>query len=208
MRTLDIGVDVDNVIYPWTTVYTRWVEHQKALTAGTLDDIPHTGWHWYRDQWGMSDEEFMEHYVSGVEAGVIWRVGDPPSGALATLRRLHNAGHRLHYVTNRKIPGVSLDYAHAATTWWLGVYGFPADSITVSADKGAVPTDVFLDDSPENVRALLLAGHKHPLLWDAPHNQRDRVCEDWRCAIRVHSWPGFERVIAAVSTLPSTQRTP
>lgn len=201
MKTLDIGLDVDNVLYPYATVIARWTERRKGLPPGTLDDLARS-WTWYEDQWGITHEEFMEHFRSGVHAGVIFTEGDPVEGSLAAVRRLHSAGHRLHYVTNRAIPGVSEDHAWQATHRWLHDHGFPVDSLTVAADKNVVPTDVFLDDSPDNIRALLLNKHPHPLLWDRPHNQGAVLCEA-HCVTRIRSWPAFERVVETIAKMPA-----
>lgn len=199
--SLDIGMDVDNVIYPFATVITRWAERRKGLPPGTLDDRALT-WTWYRDQWGIDGQEFAEHFTSGVHAGVIFTEGDPAEGSVSALRRLHNLGHRIHYVTNRAVPGVSEDHAWQATHRWLHDHGFPVDTLTVSADKAVVRTDVFLDDSPDNVQALLEAGHPHPLLWDRPHNQYrgHRAADLPRLLnpVRVHDWHAFERVVDAI----------
>lgn len=196
MRTLDIGLDIDNVLYPWTTVMTRWTERRKGLDPGALDDHALT-WNFHKDQWGMSTEEMLGHYAAGVQAGVIFTEGDPSVGSVSAVRRLSAAGHRLHYITNREIPEVSYQHAWQATHRWLHDHGFVVDSLTISADKMAVPTDVFLDDSADNIRDLVAGGHPHPFLWDRPHNAL------WTPpgATRVHDWHAFERVVSTVAGL-------
>lgn len=189
---LDVGLDVDNVLYPWSTVYTRWVERRKGLLPGALDDVA-LSWTWYRDQWGMETDEFLKHYTAGVLAGVIFTHGDPDIGSVSTARRLHEAGHRLHYITNRVIPGVDEEHAWFKTFEWLSRHGFPIDSLTVSADKNSVRTDVFLDDSPQNIAALVSAEHPKPLLWHRPHNDGAVLPLFTR---RVRSWHEFERIVA------------
>lgn len=196
MRTLDLGLDVDNVLYPWSTVFTRWVEVRKGLEPGALDDHALT-WTWHKDQWGMSTEEFLEHFTAGVQAGVIFAQGDPASGSVSCLRRLAAKGHRLHYVTNREIPGVTSEHAWQVTHRWLHEHGFVVDSLTIAADKASVPTDVFLDDSADNVRDLVKAKHPNPLLWDRPHNDL------WTPlgSVRVHDWHGYERIVETIAVL-------
>lgn len=202
---LDIGLDIDNVLYPWATVMARWTERSIGLAPGSLDDIA-LSWTWYKDQWGMGTEAFMQHFTAGVHAGVIFAQGDPTPGSLAAVRRLARQGHRIHYISNREIPGVTKEHAWRVTHRWLREHGFPGPdlygSITISADKSVVPTDLFLDDSPDNVRALVDVGHPHPLLWDQPHNQGGSVPG----AVRVHSWHGFERVVETIATLPPPTR--
>lgn len=194
-RTLDIGLDIDNVLYPWSTTMTRWTERRKGLAPGTLDDIALT-WTWYKDQWGMTSEEFVEHFTAGVLAGVIFHEGDPSQGSVSTAHRLHAAGHRLHYVTDRAIDGVSKEHAWQVTHRWLHDHGFPVDSLTITGDKASVRTDVFLDDAPHNIKALVTAGHPLPLLWDRPHNVFALTRHP---VIRVRTWAGFERVVGCLA---------
>lgn len=170
MKTLDVGLDIDGVLYPFDTMMTRRVEQTKGLRPGTLDDHALT-WHWYRDQWGMSDEEFVTHLRNGVKYGVLYSAGFPTAGAVAAVRRMADAGHRIHYITNRDLPGLDPGLVRLRTREWLNSHGFHVDSLTVSADKTLVRTDVFLDDRPENIRALKDAGHPCAVLWDKPYNR-------------------------------------
>lgn len=189
---LDLGIDIDNVLYPWSTIFTRWAERRKGVPPGTLDDHALT-WTWYKDQWGMTTPEFLDHYKAGVQAGVIFAEGDPTPGSVSAMRRLHVAGHRLHYVTNRAIDGVTEEHAFNATHRWLHDHGFPVDSLTVSADKNSVRTDIFLDDSADNIRALDAAGHPNPVVWDRPHNRAELNLGDR--TRRVFNWHQFEALV-------------
>lgn len=195
MKTLDIGLDIDNVLYPWSTVFTRWTESYLRLEPGALDDHALT-WSWYKDQWGMTTPEFLGIYAAGVRAGVIFTRGEPTPGSLSLARRLHLAGHRLHYVTDRELPnhGVSEAKAYAKTWTWLKRYGFPVDSLTVTGDKASVRTDVFLDDGPHNIEALVAARHPMPVLWNRPHNERVPVD-----AMRVSDFHHFEAIVSAMA---------
>jgi hypothetical protein len=195
MRTLDIGLDIDGPIYPYGSVLARWAESNHGKRPGDYDDHALT-WYWIHDQWGITKEEFVDLHQTGVEAGVIFAQGDPIEGALSAVRRLHDAGHRIHYVTNRAYNGVDLDLATKVTRSWLDRHGFPIDTLTVSADKNAVHTDVFLDDSAANIEALIEAQHNLPVLWDRPHNQ------DLRYVVRVGDWHAFERVVSLVASAP------
>lgn len=195
MTTLDIGVDVDNVVYPWSTVVTRWCERRKGMLPGTLDDHA-LSWNFPQDQWGMGKDEFRDHFLSGIRAGVIFATGDPTPGSVSALRRLHALGHRLHFVTDRVIAG---DAAYDVTHRWLHDAGYPVDSITITANKSDVDTDVFLDDGAHNIQALIDARHPWPIVWDRPHN-RDHLFAG-RQPIRAHDWHGFVRVVDGVSQL-------
>lgn len=192
---LQLGIDVDNVIYPYSTVMARWTELDRGLPVGALDDIA-LSWTWYKDQWGLTSTEFMEHFRRGVQAGYIFTEGCPTEGSVSTLHRLVAAGHEVIYVSAREIPGVSEGTAWRKTHEWLRRHGFPQpDRLVISDDKTVAETDVFLDDGPHNVLELKNAGHPYPLLWDRPHNQRVAVPG----VTRVHSWSGYERIVTTLA---------
>lgn len=195
MRRLHLGIDVDNVVYPYSTVMARWTEKDRGLPVGALDDVA-LSWTWYEDQWGITSQEFTEHFRRGVHAGYIFTAGCPTEGSVATLRRLVDAGHTVSYVSAREVPGVTKDLAWHRTSAWLKEHGFPMPHrVRISDDKSVVDTDVFLDDGPHNIRALTAAGHPCPLLWDRTHNRDEYVAG----AIRVHSWHGFERIVGTIA---------
>jgi hypothetical protein len=167
---MNIGLDLDNVLYPWAEVYTRWAEQWFDVRPGTLNDVA-THWHWYRD-WGWTDQEFMTCYQDGVRAGVIFTEGDARPGALHAARLLWVAGHRLTYVTDRAIPGVTEAEAERLTIRWLERHHFPqATNVIVTADKASVDIDILLDDKPANVEAVAAAG-KDGVLLRREHNLR------------------------------------
>ena len=199
VRTLDIGLDIDNVLYPWSTVFTRWVERRKGLPPGTLDDHA-LSWAWYKDQWGMTSVEMLEHFTAGVHAGVIFAKGGAASGSVSAVRRLSHAGHRIHYVTDRAIFGVTEEHAWTVTHAWLHDQGFVVDSLTITGDKASVPTDVFLDDGPHNIEALLDAEHPHAWLWDRPHNESADLP-------RLYTWHQFETSVEAVADTTNQRST-
>lgn len=194
MSPLTVGLDVDNVLYPFSEVMTRWAERYAGLRPGSLDDVAHT-WTWYRDQWGWTGEDFLDAFEAGVLANVVFTEGDPSPGALHAAVQLHDAGHRIEYVSDRQLPHVDAVTAEFKTRHWLRRHGFPQwEHVTITPDKASVRTDVFLDDKPENYDQLLVAGHRHPLLWTRPHNRLAR--ED---RVRIDNWSMFRRYVDQVS---------
>lgn len=189
MRTLDIGLDIDGVLYPYSTVFTRAVEKEKGLPPGTLRDEA-LSWRWYKE-WGahsVTDEEFLDLMAVAVKHHGLFLYGQPYPGALHAVRRLHEDGHRIHYISARSWPGEEEGEALNLTTAWLRMHGFPSNSITISTDKFIRPTDVFLDDAPQNISALSAAGHPNPMLWDRSHNRATTLPLR---ALRLYDWDQF-----------------
>ncbi|WP_327358850.1 5' nucleotidase, NT5C type [Streptomyces sp. NBC_01304] len=195
-RKLDIGLDIDGVLYPFVDVISRYATDVLERPCSAEPE----SWDWYVHQWGLTAEEFFALCGRAVHDGVLFTQGDPLPGALEAADALARAGHRLHYVTARAVAGVPASLAWHRTAQWLGKWDFPVDSLTIAADKGCRPTDVFLDDSPGNCDALVDAGHARPVLWcHAP-------IADHR-AERVFDWPEFLALVEAESIACPPGRT-
>jgi hypothetical protein len=151
VRTLDIGVDLDGVVYDFARALRFYIH----LTTGRpLADmpIPVSRWEFYED-WGYTLAEFLALFNAGVNSGVIFSVGRPFEGVGDGLRTLLADGHRIRIVTDRAAngnPGV----AEAATRRYLVEHDLRYTSLTLSPDKTSVDTDVFIDDRDKNLWAL------------------------------------------------------
>lgn len=167
-RTLDIGIDLDGVVYSFVDAMRASVH---AETGRPLASMPAaTCWHFYDTDWGMELSEFLAHFKTGINNGHIFAVGEPIPGAIDGLTALAAAGHRLHLITDRGAPGDPA-IALASTRAWLAEHSVPHTSLTISADKTVVPNlATFLDDRVENYEALEAAG-MNPFLMDTSTNQ-------------------------------------
>lgn len=188
MTTLDLGIDLDEVCYPFVTAVRDWLL-RAGHDPGALSAAPET-WGVPVSAWGLTEEAFIEHFCTAVRAGYLFRDGDPYPGAVAGVRELREDGHRIHLVTARRWAAVDAEIV-AATEAWLADHDLPYDTLTFSEDKASVPTDVFLDDAVHNYDALERAG-RHPVLYDQPYN-RDHPGR------RVRSWEEFVRYVRRVA---------
>lgn len=150
-----VGEDIDGVNYPFDPNYRAYLRTHCGFTAEQTK-TPAGHWYFYRDM-GQSDEQFVATCHAAVDAGVLFRTGEPFEGAAASWLAMIEAGHEIHIVTDRRFGTgqASLD----ATIAWLDEHGFWYDSITISADKAICPDiDVFVEDRLENHDALTAAG--------------------------------------------------
>lgn len=138
--SLRIGLDMDGVIYDFASAWCKWVG---------IEPEPPTSWEFYEDR-GFTKARYLETFREGVDAGFIFSTGKPIRGARAGIRRLRQAGHTIHIVTDRFIGSRS----QINTAFWLQAWRIPFDSLTFAHDKTLVRTDAFLDDKPGNVDAL------------------------------------------------------
>ena len=150
-HSLDIGFDLDGVMYDFVGALRSYISASTGRPAETMPDP--TCWNFFADDWGMSLDQFLAACTAGVDAGVIFRVGDPYPGAAAGTAALLAAGHRVHIVTDRASMGAP-GFAAQHTSQWLAQHNITFTSLTVTADKRSVHTDAFIEDRPENYLAL------------------------------------------------------
>ncbi|MET0234553.1 MAG: hypothetical protein ABW224_07930 [Kibdelosporangium sp.] len=191
-RPLDIGLDIDGVLYPFVKVIADYATN--VLGRDCSDQAG--SWDWYKHQWGLTTEEFFALCGRGVNDGVLYTEGAPLPGALPAVRTLAQAGHRIHYISARAISGVPVSLAWHRTAEWLSRWDFPVDSLTITEDKAARPTDVFLDDSPHMCDMLLAARHPRPVLWCHSRTQT-------HTADRVFTWAEFLAIVDAEAGIGS-----
>ncbi|RSM77657.1 hypothetical protein DMH04_34670 [Kibdelosporangium aridum] len=192
-RSLDIGLDIDGVLYPFVQVIAGYAT--KTLGRPCTDKAE--TWDWYQRQWGLNHDEFFALCSRGVRDGILFTEGAPLPGAMRAVKRLARAGHRLHYITARAFDGVSTSDAWHRTAEWLRKWTFPVHSLTVSVDKNCRPTDVFLDDSPHVCHDLIAAGHPRPVWWSHFPAQTHP-------ADTVSSWEEFHTIVEGEAWLSGT----
>jgi FMN phosphatase YigB (HAD superfamily) len=159
MRTLDVLIDIDGVLYPFPEVFTPYASGQ----LGRELELDTTRWEFY-EEWGVDYAGFVELVTRGVADRRLWWEGAPYADVPAAVARLRDAGHRLHLVTARDISGA--DAALAATNHWLGEHDLVVESVNLAQDKptvlGALGLDpascVAVDDGPQHVLAWESAG--------------------------------------------------
>lgn len=175
-----IGLDIDNCMYPF-------VERFRELCLADGIGTPY----WFSDEskyeffeaWGMGRQVFDDLCNEFVDAGELYWWGTPLEGCVEVLTRLHDDGHELHVVTRRQFGSHPED----ATRSWLLNHNIPHDSLTFSADKTCVPTDIFIEDNLDNYDALEAAG-TCAVLMNHDWNQDTPGVNARR---RVYSWGGF-----------------
>jgi len=157
-----IGVDVDDVLFPWFDL-----AHAACERAGITNGRRPAQWQCWLD-YGCTEAEWLTVMETATLDATLY-TGDPYPGAIEALHDLATAGHELHIVTARGF-FVHGDLIRRHTVEWLRDHDVPHHSLTFSKRKTLVQVDVFVDDSCKNVCELEAAGIP---AWmdDAPHNQ-------------------------------------
>ncbi len=167
-----IAVDIDDVLYPW---YDR--AHEACLAAGLIPPgtPPPTSWQVHEDY-----QVSLEAWVNALEKptldGSLYD-GAPYPGVLRSLERLVEAGHSIHLITARGwLAHGKVIKGH--TIRWLEAWEVPYSSLTFAQDKTILMADVFIDDSPRNIDALIAAKRAVRIVsrpWNADREDLDRL---------------------------------
>lgn len=166
LPVLKVGYDLDAVL---TNGFDRTCAAYLIAERGWTPEQcpPALTWEFYVD-WGYDLAWFIAMCDDAFDAGYLLRQDKPNPGAAAAVNSLLDAGHEVHVITDRRIR--PLEVVEPITRDWLSLHGMGGvTSLTISADKTCVPCDLYLDDKPANVEAVLAAGRWAYLL-DRPWN--------------------------------------
>jgi 5' nucleotidase, deoxy (Pyrimidine), cytosolic type C protein (NT5C) len=191
---LRIGVDLDGVCYDFADSLRIYLARTRQTEKYTVKDGEVDKWHFYLD-WGMTVEDFLDHCHKGADLGIIFALGKPRDAAQDAISFMKLMGHSIHIVTDRSFGrAVGYNSSEFNTKKWLNSYEIEYDSLTFSADKTCVPTDIFIEDKLENYDCLVAAGVDCYLVnrpWnESPGDSRKRVNSIQEFATIVGNIPG------------------
>lgn len=178
-RPLRVGVDLDGVVYDWLGMFRGWcatatgADPGRYFTATTYD---------FYQQWGLTKDEFYQHYAEAVNARVAYTTGPPLPGAARVIKAIRDAGHRVVIVTARAAGDPALTTQDSLA--WLDDHGIVYDEFHLAEDKTTIPFDVLIDDAPTNGLAALEAG-RETFLFSQVYNHDVPAALDQR---RVFGW--------------------
>jgi 5'(3')-deoxyribonucleotidase len=111
----------------------------------------------------------------------------PITGAPTALRRLSKLGLRIRIITNRLCVKYFHQQAVAQTVAWLDHWDIPYWDLCLLQDKTAVGADLYVEDAPQNVEALLEEGQRVVILT----NSTNRAIS----GLRASDWSEVERLV-------------
>ncbi len=176
---LRLGIDLDGVVADfnvgWMERYNRefgtTLHHSQVVMWDGLQELTHFG----------SMDDFWQWARSGPAS--IFRHLPIIQGALDSLQRLA-AEHRIVIVSSK------FDWAIPDTLAWLSEHRLPAREIHFVWDKTTVPCDVYLEDAPANLQALVRA---------RPESLVCRMVRPWNGPLDgtrdVSGWSEFEAAV-------------
>jgi 5'(3')-deoxyribonucleotidase len=179
-----LGVDLDGVVADFHAGLKPVAAEWLGVPVDTLTDEVRYGFpEWELDRSGGYD---ALHRFAVKERGLFAALS-PIRGAPAALRRLSTRGVRIRIVTHRLyIPWFHRE-AIEQTTAWLEHHGVPYWDLCFMRDKAAVGADLYLEDSPDNIRALRATGHETIVVVNSTNRDLPPP--------RATDWDGIEQLV-------------
>ena len=144
------GIDLDGVCFDFMGAFIEWLNGTLPVN---LDKKEITSYYWHETT-DVSKEDFDREFDNfGIE-GHGYRNLELLDGALEGLKRIHEAGHKIVYITSRPT------YTEQDTIDCLGEHEFPQRENLYFSQGSKAPlvkelnVDVFIDDSPSTVTDL------------------------------------------------------
>lgn len=156
-RKFVLGVDLDGVCADFYGALRPIAAEWSGKRANQLPKKVS----WGLPEWGIkSDDDYQALHRFAVTQRNLYRDMKPIKGAAAALRLLdRNKKLRIRIITNRLYIKYTHQIAITHTVEWLDRYGIPYWDLCFMKEKAEVGADLYIDDSPSNIKSLLKDGN-------------------------------------------------
>lgn len=111
-------------------------------------------------EWGIgSEEQYQSLHRFAVTQRELFKTVPMIPGARRVLRRLSNEGYRIRIITHRLFILYFHETAVRQTIEWLDQHGIPYWDLCFMKEKDQVGADIYVEDSPDNLKRLRDQGH-------------------------------------------------
>lgn len=156
-REFVFGVDLDGTVADF---YSGLRPLAAEWLGRKLDELP-TEVSWGLPEWGVPEAPggYLDLHKFAVTQRDLFHRLEPFPGAPLALRHLSKAGVRIRIITHRLFIKYFHQVAVQQTVAWLDHHDIPYSDLCFMSDKGAVGADLYIEDSPDNIRKLRADGH-------------------------------------------------
>ncbi len=184
-RRFVLGVDLDGVCADFYAglrpIAAEWLEvPEDSLQHDVSFDLA---------EWGVPEAPggYEALHKFAVTQRELFQALRPIAGAPTALRRLSKLGLRIRIITNRLCVKYFHQHAVAQTVTWLDRWDIPYWDLCLLQDKTAVGADLYVEDAPQNIEALLEEGQRVVIL----SNSTNRAVS----GPRADDWGDVERLV-------------
>jgi uncharacterized HAD superfamily protein len=157
---MKIMVDIDGCIGDFVSSMALWTAQHKRVYG--LHDPKTYAFH-EDESWSKAyptDESFVEALQEAITDRVYLHE-TPLALSASTLHELHDEGHNIIIATDRAFGNPFVDtIAYQDTRAWLEYNGYIYDSLVITPHKEDIDADIFIEDSPKNMKNIMDAGGK------------------------------------------------
>ncbi len=177
------GIDLDGVCFDFKGGFLAWLNRVLNMNL-TDDDVTSYYWH---ETTAVTKEQFNTEFDKFGDGGHGYRHLKLLPGAAKGLRAIHDAGHKIYYITNRPL------YCKQDTIDCLEEHEFPQRENLHFADGSKSPmvnkfgVDVFIDDSPHTVPEL--AANTRATVYCRSYTYNEHLDDTF--ITRVNGWDEF-----------------
>ncbi len=171
------GVDLDGVCADFYRGLRPIAADWLGVSQETLVEEPSFG----LPEWGVPQAPggYEELHRFAVNERDLFENLRPVEGAPQVLRKLSDAGVWIRIATHRFYIARSHARAASQTVTWLERYGIPYWDLCFVKDKAAVSSDLYVDDSPHNVAAVVAQGRGAVLFSPKEKVEGAESVRDW-----------------------------
>lgn len=151
-----LGVDLDGVCADFygrmREIAAEWLERPlDELTPNVSYGLP---------EWGIGsdEEEYRSLHRFAVTERDLFKTLPMIPGARRVLRKLSGEGYRIRIITHRLFIEFFHELAVSQTIHWLDHHGIPYWDLCFMKAKDQVGADIYIEDTPSNVRDLRAQG--------------------------------------------------
>jgi 5'(3')-deoxyribonucleotidase len=185
-RKVIIGVDLDGVCANYYDALRRLVAAKYGVPENKIEEIYPAPSTYDMAEWPDFKDNFVKYHSEAVLQG-IYTLMKPIGGASETLWKMSEEGYHLRVITSRFVKHGQNAQVISDTAVWLDKNSIPYRDIIFAKDKADIYADIYIDDSPDNVMNLKMAGRK-VITFDAPYNQELE-------GLRAKNWDDVYRII-------------
>ena len=151
-----LGVDLDGVVANFYAGLRPIAAEWLGVPLASLVVAPSYGF----TEWNLGAVgSYDDLHRFAVTQRNLFRELEPMPGAAPALRRMSQEGIRIRIITHRLYINYFHQEAVKQTVAWLDHHGIPYWDLCFMKDKAAVGADLYVEDSPDNIRALRTDGH-------------------------------------------------
>lgn len=182
------GIDLDGVCFDFAGAFLSWLNGALDMSM-EREEI--TSYYWYESSDDISKEDFFREFDKFGDEGHGYRHLELLPGAAEGLKKIHEAGHNIYYITNRP------EYARNDTILALEEHGFPQRENLYFAKGAKAPlirefnVDIFIDDSPRTIGELTANTDAKIYCRNYKFNEHLDEHLDTNSFTRVNNWEEF-----------------